>query len=166
MSSNGLHTNGYSLARNVLFKKMKLKLSSKPKELKGTLEQELLKTHRSYLPAFDKINSFNPKALHAAAHITGGGLIDNLPRVLPTHCDAAIDTTTWKVPPIFELICKGGKVDPLEMYRVFNMGIGMVFVVPAKDQKTLAKLLGGKIIGHLVPGHGEVLLEPSAQLKK
>ncbi len=164
LPSNGLHTNGYSLARQVLFERMKLKLSSKPKGFKITLEEELLKTHRSYLTEFDKMATFGPKALHGAAHITGGGLIDNLPRVLPSDCDAFIDAQSWTIPPIFQLLYQGGKINPLEMYRVFNMGIGMVFVVPKKLQKEIAKKLGGKIIGKIIEGRGEVRLEASNQL--
>jgi len=162
--SNGLHTNGYTLARQVLFEKMKLKLSSKPKGLSTTLEKELLKIHRCYLPEFEKISKLGTTKLHAAAHITGGGLIDNLPRILPKNCDALIDTESWKIPAIFQIICQGGHVDPLEMYRVFNMGIGMVFVVSAKEAPVIAQKLRGKIIGTIIKGSGEVQLAPSEQL--
>lgn len=163
-ASNGLHTNGYTLARQVLFETMKLKLSSKPKGLTTSLEKELLKVHRSYLPEFEKMSAMGAAKLHAAAHITGGGLIDNLPRVLPSHCDAVIDTESWKIPAIFKLLCQGGKIDPLEMYRVFNMGIGMVFVVSAKEASLVAKELHGKIIGHITEGAGQVQLNASRQL--
>lgn len=160
LPSNGLHTNGYSLARKVLFKMMKLTLSSTPKGLKTTLEKELLKVHRCYLPEFEKIATLGNTTLHAAAHITGGGLIDNLPRILPPHCNASIDIGTWKTPAIFQLIQEGGSIDPLEMYRVFNMGIGMVFVVSEKKAKEAAQLLRGKVIGTITKGSGEVLLHP------
>lgn len=166
LPANGLHTNGYSLARKVLFETMKLKLSSKPKGLKTTLEKELLKIHRCYLPEFQKIKAVGISALHAAAHITGGGLIDNLPRVLPSDCDALIDTSSWKTPAIFELIQQGGSIDPLEMYRVFNMGIGMVFVISANHAEKAARLLRGKIIGKIINGSGEALLENSSKEKK
>lgn len=165
-SANGLHTNGYTLARQVLFEKMNLKLSSKPAGLSTTLEKELLKVHRCYLPEFEAISTLGANKLHAAAHITGGGLIDNLPRVLPKNCDALIDTESWKIPPIFKILCQGGNVEPLEMYRVFNMGIGMVFVVSAKEAPAIAKRLRGKIIGTIIQGRGEVHLVPSQQLKK
>ncbi|MFZ4115438.1 MAG: phosphoribosylformylglycinamidine cyclo-ligase [Chthoniobacterales bacterium] len=165
LPSHGLHTNGYTLARQILFETMKLKLSSKPKNLTTTLEAELLKIHRSYLPEFKAIRSLGATTLHAAAHITGGGLIDNLPRILPKTCDAWIDTDTWQIPPIFKLLCQGGGVDPLEMYRVFNMGIGMVFVVTAKEATSIAKKLKGKIIGEIVSGRGNVQLAASQQLK-
>ncbi|HLB34747.1 MAG: phosphoribosylformylglycinamidine cyclo-ligase [Verrucomicrobia bacterium RIFCSPHIGHO2_12_FULL_41_10] len=161
LPSNGLHTNGYSLARKVLLETMKLKLSSRPQGLTTTLEAELLKVHRSYLPAFEKVATLGKKTLHAAAHITGGGLIDNLPRILPSHCDAFIDSTSWKIPAIFQLIAQGGSIDPLEMYRVFNMGIGMVLVVSKENEKQVAKLVGGKIIGKIIKGTGDVQLEPA-----
>ena len=161
LPSNGLHTNGYSLARHVLFTTMKLTLASKPKTLDITLEKELLKVHRCYLPEFEKIAKLSTTALHAAAHITGGGLIDNLPRILPDSCDAFIDVGSWKIPPIFQLIQEGGSIDPLEMYRVFNMGLGMVFVVSAKEAKEIARLIRGKIIGKIVKGRGEVQITPN-----
>jgi len=100
------------------------------------------------------------KPLHAAAHITGGGLIDNLPRVLPKACDALINPLSWKVPPIFGIIGRGGNVDPLEMYQVFNMGIGMVLVVPGKSGDRIAKTLGGRVIGKIVKGSGIVRFSP------
>lgn len=162
--SSGLHTNGYTLARHILFDKMNLKLSSKLPGLKTSLHKELLKVHRSYLPDFKAIAAFGPNSLHAAAHITGGGLIDNLPRVLPSTCDALIHTNAWKIPIIFKMLYQGGDVDPLEMYRVFNMGIGMVFVVAEKEALIIANKLKGKIIGSIIQGHGEVQLESSAQL--
>ena len=119
-----------------------------------------MKVHRSYLPAFDKLRAMKGKPLRAAAHITGGGLIDNLPRVLPPNCDALIDPRSWKVPAIFGIIGKGGNVDPLEMYQVFNMGIGMVLVVPGKEGPAIAKSLGGRVIGGIVKGGGVVRFFP------
>ena len=160
LPSNGLHTNGYSLARKVLFDLLGLKLSDRPAGLGTTVGAELLKIHRSYLPAFDKIHKMKGKPLHAAAHITGGGLIDNLPRILPKGCDAVIDPRSWKVPAIFGIIGRGGNVDPLEMYQVFNMGIGMVLVVPGKEGSKIAKTLGGKIIGQVTNGSGIVRFVP------
>lgn len=160
LPSNGLHTNGYSLARKVLFDLLGLKLSDRPAGLGTTVGAELLKIHRSYLPAFDKIHKMKGKPLHAAAHITGGGLIDNLPRILPKGCDAVIDPRSWKVPAIFGIIGRGGNVDPLEMYQVFNMGIGMVLVVPGKEGSKIAKILGGKIIGQVTKGSGIVRFVP------
>jgi len=160
LPANGLHTNGYSLARKVLFDLLGLKLTDRPAGLGCTVGEELLKVHRSYLPAFDKLAKMKGKPLHAAAHITGGGLIDNLPRVLPKNCNALIDPTTWKVPAIFGIIGKGGNVDPLEMYQVFNMGIGMVLVVPGREAAKIAKNLGGTVIGGIVKGSGVVRFSP------
>ena len=160
LPANGLHTNGYSLARKVLFDLLGLKLSDRPAGLGTTVGAELLKVHRNYLPAFKKLHAMKGKPLHAAAHITGGGLIDNLPRILPKGCDAVIDPASWKVPAIFGIIGRGGNVDPLEMYQVFNMGIGMVLVVPGKDGEKIAKTLGGKVIGGVVKGSGIVRFFP------
>jgi len=160
LPSNGLHTNGYSLARKVLFDLLGLKLTDRPAGLGTTIAAELLKVHRSYLPAFDKLRAMKGNPLHAAAHITGGGLIDNLPRILPKGCDAVIDPRSWKVPAIFGIIGRGGNVDPLEMYQVFNMGIGMVLVVPGKDGQRIARSLGGKIIGGISKGSGVVRFVP------
>ena len=160
LPANGLHTNGYSLARKVLFDLLGLKLSDRPAGLGSTLQAELLKVHRSYLPAFEKLHAMKGKPLHAAAHITGGGLIDNLPRILPKGCDAVIDPRSWKVPAIFGIIGRVGNVDPLEMYQVFNMGIGMVLVVPGKDGAKIAKTLGGFVIGGVTKGNGIVRFVP------
>ncbi|MEI6712472.1 MAG: phosphoribosylformylglycinamidine cyclo-ligase [Verrucomicrobiota bacterium] len=155
LPSTGLHTNGYSLARKVLFDKMGFALSHKPEGLTKTIGEELLRVHRNYQPELAKIGSGIVKGL---AHITGGGLVDNLPRVLPENCDAVIDTASWKVPAIFQIIEKGGKVDHEEMYQVFNMGIGMTVVVRAKDAPAVAKQLKGKVIGKIEKGSGIVRL--------
>src|SRR3954467_6698036 len=122
LPSNGLHTNGYSLARKILFEKMRLQPNAKLPGLEKSLGEELLRTHKNYQPLLAKLPT---NALHGLAHITGGGLVDNLPRVLPSHCDAEIDTTSWKVPTIFQVLAENGGVDRAEMYQVFNMGIGM-----------------------------------------
>jgi len=155
LASNGLHTNGYSLARKVLFDKMGLTVDSKIEGVKGSVGDELLRVHKNYQPL---MASLAPKVLKAAAHITGGGLIDNLPRVLPADCDAAIDTAAWKVPAIFETIGREGKVPREEMYQVFNMGIGMVLIVSEKSAPDVLKQTKGRVIGRIVPGVGEVRL--------
>ena len=160
LPSNGLHTNGYSLARKVLFELLDLKLTDRPAGLGTTIGAELLKVHRSYLPEFEKLHAMKGKPLHAAAHITGGGLIDNLPRILPRGCNALINPLSWRVPAIYGIIGKGGHVDPLEMYQVFNMGIGMVLVVPGKQGDEIAKSLGGRVIGEIVKGNGVVRFDP------
>ncbi len=162
LPSNGLHTNGYSLARKVLFDLLGLKLTDRPAGLGTTLGTELLKIHRSYLPEFEKLHTMKGRPLHAAAHITGGGLIDNLPRILSPEYDAVIDPLSWKVPAIYGIIGRGGNVDSLEMYQVFNMGIGMVLVVPGKEGATIAKLLGGHVIGEVTKGSGIVRFIPKS----
>ena len=155
LPSNGLHTNGYSLARKILFGKMGLKPNSKVNELKHSLGEELLRVHRNYQPLLSKLPGGMIRGL---AHITGGGLVDNLPRVLPSHCDAAIEITSWTPPAIFRLLAQNGRVDPGEMYQVFNMGIGMVAVVSEKDAARAMRVLKAKRIGTIVPGHGKTKL--------
>ena len=156
--SNGLHTNGYSLAREILLGKMGLMPDAKPEGLDGTLGEELLKVHRPYGPT---MASLPEGMLKGAAHITGGGLIDNLPRVLPEGCDAVIDTAAWTVPPIFQMIQAGGQVPTEEMYQVFNMGIGMALVVAEKDVAAALEILGDRAcrIGRIVSGEGRTRLE-------
>lgn len=155
LPSTGLHTNGYSLARKVLFDTMGLKNSSRLPELTKPLGEELLRVHRNYQPL---MASLPAGMLHAAAHITGGGLLDNLPRVLPKGCQANIRRSAWKVPPLFRIIQEGGRVDPVEMYQVFNMGIGMVLIVPKTRQAEALKLTRGRVIGEIVDGPSEVVL--------
>lgn len=156
LASNGLHTNGYSLARAVLFDKMGLHVGSMLPGVAKTLGDELLRVHKNYQPLLAKLPKGMIKGL---AHITGGGLIDNLPRVLPKTADAVIDTKTWKVPAIFEHIREGGQIDRTEMYQVFNMGIGMTVVVSAADREKALKLTKGKVIGKIAKGSGTVRLE-------
>ncbi len=155
LPSNGLHTNGYTLARKVLLEKMSLGLDARLDGVKGTLADELLRVHRNYQPLLASLPSGAVKGL---AHITGGGLVDNLPRVLPKTCDAVIDCSSWQVPAIFEHIQRGGKVDRAEMYQVFNMGIGMTIVVAEKDAPAVLKKTKGTIIGGIVAGSGVVRL--------
>jgi phosphoribosylformylglycinamidine cyclo-ligase len=155
LRGNGLHTNGYSLARKVLLEKMRLSLDKPAPGLKIPLGRELLKVHPNYQPL---MASLPEGSLNGAAHITGGGLVDNLPRVLPKNCRASIRTDSWKVPEIFQLIQKGGKIPADEMYQVFNMGIGMVLVVPAKRAADVLKRTKGIAIGEIVEGPGDVVL--------
>jgi len=155
LPSNGLHTNGYSLARKILFEKMRLKPAARVAGLKHSLGDELLRVHKNYQPLLAQV----PTAmLHGLAHITGGGLIDNLPRVLPKNCDATIETRSWRVPPIFELLQDNEKIDRLEMYQVFNMGIGMAVIVSARDAKNIARQLRAKQIGRIERGSGKTQL--------
>ena len=132
LASNGLHTNGYSLARKILFEKMRLKPGSRLPGSATSVGGELLRVHKNYQPLLAKIPSAVIKGL---AHITGGGLIDNLPRILPLTCDAVIETKRWRVPHIFQILEQNGNIDPHEMYQVFNMGIGMVAMSGAKCLK-------------------------------
>jgi phosphoribosylformylglycinamidine cyclo-ligase len=155
LPSNGLHTNGYSLARKILFQRLKLKLSSRIPGVRGTLGEELLRVHKNYQPLLVKV----PRGMiHGLAHITGGGLIDNLPRILPKNCDAVIDTHSWRVPEIFNFIGRMGKVDRAEMYQVFNMGIGMVAIVRQRDVTRAKNILRAKVIGRIERGSGRTKL--------
>lgn len=153
--SNGLHTNGYSLARKILFEKMRLKRSSRLPGSTMNVGAELLRVHRNYQPLIAKAPTGMIKGL---AHITGGGLIDNLPRVLPKNCDAVIDTKAWREPPIFDLLRASGHVDKTEMYQVFNMGIGMVAIVSARHAKRAMSILKAKRIGRIERGSGKTRL--------
>jgi phosphoribosylformylglycinamidine cyclo-ligase len=156
LASNGLHTNGYSLARKVLLNKMQLNLLQKVGGLIRPLGEELLRIHRNYQPLMASVPNGRIKG---AAHITGGGLVDNLPRALPATCDALIDTSSWKVPAIFRLIQRGGGISTEEMYEVFNMGIGMVLIVSKLHAAEVLALTKGKVIGQITPGSGRVLLD-------
>jgi phosphoribosylformylglycinamidine cyclo-ligase len=155
LPSNGLHTNGYSLARKVLINKMRLDLSHRVDGLARPLGDELLRIHRNYQPL---LASIPHGRLKGAAHITGGGFVDNLPRILPATCDALIDTSAWSVPAIFRIIQRGGPISTDEMYEVFNMGIGMVLVISKAHVQELLSLSKGKVIGQITPGSGKVLL--------
>ena len=151
LPSNGLHTNGYSLARQILFTKMRLKPDAKLPGLPKSLGEELLRTHTNYQRRIARVPA---DQIHGLAHITGGGLVDNLPRVLPRNCDAVIDTTAWKVPAIFQILEKNGRVSREEMYQVFNMGIGMTVIVSVRKAKAIAGQLKAKRIGVIQAGTG------------
>lgn len=140
IASSGLHSNGYTLARKVLLGRKKYKLSDKPKPLKRSLANELLEPTRIYVKSI--LNLRNSFQIKAAAHITGGGLLENIPRVLPKNCAVEMDSSTWQIPPIMELIKQEGRIDQEEMYRTFNCGIGMVLVVDSKDVGKVLKRLG------------------------
>jgi phosphoribosylformylglycinamidine cyclo-ligase len=155
LPSNGLHTNGYSLARKILFEKMRLNVRSRLPGSTRTVGEELLRVHKNYEPLLAKVPSGVLKGL---AHITGGGLIDNVPRVLPKDCDAVIETKSWRVSRIFEILQQNGDVDLAEMYQVFNMGIGMVAIVAESEAKRAMSMLGAKQIGHIERGRGKTRL--------
>lgn len=142
LPSAGLHTNGYSLARRVLFDKLGLGLDDRPEPLGGaTVGEALLAEHRSYLTALWP--GLEEGHYAALAHITGGGLRDNLPRILGGKFDAIIDRSSWEVPGLFQMIVDGGRIEPGEAYRTFNMGIGMVLFVDADRLEAVeADLIG------------------------
>ena len=160
LASNGLHTNGYSLARKLLFEIARYTPDTYVNELKGKVGNELMHTHRSYWPIIKKL--VNADCVSALAHITGGGITENLPRVLPRGVAAVIEMGTWPVLPIFEHLQKLGNVPPDEMLRAFNMGIGMLIVVPSakfkKAQSVLDKI-GEKAytVGRIVKGDRKVM---------
>ena len=156
LASSGLHTNGYSLARKVFFELLALAVDSHVPDLGHTVAEELLAIHRSYL--HDLLPLLDAGLLKAAAHVTGGGIPDNLPRVLPKGVGAEIFPGSWDEPPVFRLIREVGKVSEREMRRTFNIGVGMILVV-APDR--LDAVLGGlppsrpgRVIGRCVTGRG------------
>jgi phosphoribosylformylglycinamidine cyclo-ligase len=159
LPSAGLHTNGYSLARKILFERMGLPPSARLDGLEGTVAETLLAEHRSYLRPLEGL--LDRGVIHALAHITGGGLTDNLPRVLPEGTAARIDVGSWRIPALFGLLERAGNVDDAEMYRTFNMGVGMVVVsAPDRAGEIEAHLdtMGEPHfrIGAIVPGDGRV----------
>lgn len=145
MASNGIHSNGFSLARKVLFEEGGLSVHDIPEGLEHAIGMELLRPTRIYVKSIlNLIKNFNVKGI---IHITGGGFIDNIPRILPEPCQAVIEKGSWDVPPIFKIIQKIGNVEEMEMLRVFNMGIGMMVVVSRQDSKEVVErleLLGEK----------------------
>ncbi|MBU0676733.1 MAG: phosphoribosylformylglycinamidine cyclo-ligase [Verrucomicrobia bacterium] len=153
LPSTGLHTNGFSLARKVIFEKAGLNIDDVLPGTKKTVADILLAVHRSYLKPVRKLMA--KVKVRGMAHITGGGLVDNIPRILPKGLGVGIDRSTWKTPPVFDFMREAGKIDREEMYRVFNMGIGMVVIVREKDAADAVEILknakaGPKIIGLVV----------------
>ncbi len=127
--SSGLHTNGYSLARKVIFEEGGLGMDDELPGSGRTVSDVLLAVHRSYLPEFRALRG--RVEIGGLAHVTGGGLLENIPRILPAGCAVEIDTASWDVPPVFTFLEERGRIERREMYRVFNMGVGMVVIVPA-----------------------------------
>jgi phosphoribosylformylglycinamidine cyclo-ligase len=160
LPSNGLHTNGYSLARKLLFEVAGYSPETFVSEIKNKVGNELMRTHRSYWPLVRKLIA--GECVAALAHITGGGITENLPRVLPKGTAAVIELGTWPVLPVFEHLQKLGNVPQDEMLRTFNMGLGMLVVVPAKKFKkaeTLLERAGEKFysVGRIVKGDRKVM---------
>jgi phosphoribosylformylglycinamidine cyclo-ligase len=154
--SSGLHTNGYSLARRIVFDTLKLDVGSYLPELSLTVGDALLEPHRSYLPFVQPL--LEATRIKGMAHITGGGITDNLPRILPHGTAAVIDGSSWTVPPLFTWLRGAGDVPIDDMMRTFNMGIGLIIVVASDQAEPLMSELaarGGRdarVIGEVVPG--------------
>ena len=169
LASSGLHTNGYSLARTIFFEQMKLKPTSRLAALGNTIGDELLKVHVSYGPLVQKLlKRFNFQlstlksrpGIRGLAHITGGGFVDNIPRVLPKNCDVVVRKKSWEMPPIFQIIQRSGGVPDKELYQVFNMGIGMVVIAAAEKADAVLKFIHAQkqpawLIGEVVKGGGK-----------
>jgi phosphoribosylformylglycinamidine cyclo-ligase len=153
LPSNGLHTNGYSLARKLLFDVAGMKIDSLLPGLGTMVGDELLKVHRSYLKTITTL--VDAKVIVGAAHITGGGITDNLPRTLPKEMAAAIDTTSWQVPPLFQLLRDIGKVPEDDWRRTFNLGVGLIAVI--QRRKLSAARVALRSAGELAWTIGEVI---------
>lgn len=157
LPSNGLHTNAYSLARKI-FGETPQTLNKKYKELGSTVGEALMKTHICYYPQLKPVM----KDIKGLAHITGGGPVGNIPRSLPTGLAAKLDSSKWSVPPIFTLMQKKGNIEKKELYRVFNMGIGMAVICASEKVKKLVKALpGSSVIGEVVKqkGNARVIID-------
>jgi phosphoribosylformylglycinamidine cyclo-ligase len=154
LPSNGLHTNGYSLARKVLVERCRLDLRRPPRGWREALGKVLLKPHTSYFSAVYPL--VEHRLVSGIAHITGGGIAGNLERILPPGLGAVIKRGTWHVPPIFGLIAEKGPVEDDEMFRVFNMGLGMLLVVPHRNlPRVLSDVPDSRVVGEIVEGHGK-----------
>jgi phosphoribosylformylglycinamidine cyclo-ligase len=161
LPSSGLHSNGYSLVRKIFFKDNNYQLDQYIDELQTTLQESLLEPTTIYVKPV--LHTLNSNHIHAISHITGGGFYENIPRAIPDHLGVKIDTSSWPKPQIFDLIEQVGKIDSDEMYHVFNMGIGMVFICDKNElELTLASLeeVGSKgyQIGTVTAQKGVVLL--------
>lgn len=139
LPSNGLHTNGYSLARKIFLERGRYELDKAIASLEGTLADELLRVHRSYLKPIAALHK--AKLLRGAAHITGGGLTDNIPRILPKNCAVEIAPKAWPQQAVFELLRDMGKIPLDDFRRTFNLGVGMVLVVPQKQKSAVLQML-------------------------
>ena len=162
LPSNGLHTNGYSLARKLLFEVAGYGPDQYVNELKDKTGAALMRTHRSYLGIVKKLCS--AELVVGMAHITGGGITDNVPRILPKGTSAVVDLASWQIPPLFEHLRHLGSVEQEEMMRTFNMGIGLVCVVPAEQVKKAKAVLNRanerhSIIGRVVRGDRKVIYQ-------
>ena len=157
VASSGLHTNGYTLARRILFDVLGLGVDSEFPGTGRSVGEELLAVHRSYLPVFGGL--LDGGLLRGLAHITGGGIPGNLPRILPAGLGAVVDRSAWEVPAVFRTLQEAGRVDGAEMDRVFNMGVGMIAVVAAERASAVMEAAGSQgqgawLIGEIAPGQG------------
>lgn len=161
LPSTGLHSNGYSLVRKICFERKKLSPNDFIPELGRSLGEELLTPTRLYpkvcLPLIEN------HRIHGMVHITGGGFYENIPRVLPADCGVAVDAATWLQPTIFDLLAQWGDVAFAEMYRTFNMGIGMILIVPPDEVSAIQERLASQgeksyLIGEVTPGNRQVTL--------
>ncbi len=150
LPSNGLHTNGYSLARKLLFEVARYGPDQYVNELKDKTGAALMRTHRSYLSVIKKLTAAG--LVNGMAHITGGGITENLPRILPRGLDAVVDLAGWEVPPLFTHLQELGNVDREEMFRTFNMGIGLIAVIPAEQCKKAKAILNRANEKHCILG--------------
>lgn len=159
LASTGLHTNGYSLARRIIFEKLGFTVNSLLPDVGDTVGGALLRTHRSYLAAVRPL--IEQRLVKGMAHITGGGIPGNLSRILPADVDARVDRDSWPVPSLFGFLQKAGDVPWQEMFRAFNMGIGLILVCgPSETELSMSLLKGAgedpKLIGEVVSGTGKV----------
>jgi phosphoribosylformylglycinamidine cyclo-ligase len=160
LPSNGLHTNGYSLARKLLFEVAHYGPDQYVNELKDKTGAALMRTHRSYLSVIKKLTT-GEGLVRGMAHITGGGITENLPRILPRGTGAVVDLASWTVPPLFEHLQRLGDVEQDEMLRTFNMGIGLIVAIPAEQVKKAKAILNRAnerhhMIGRIVRGERRV----------
>ena len=160
LESSGLHTNGYSLARRIVTERMRLDVNDEFPGESATVAEVLLRVHTSYLRALRPVLS----RVHAMAHITGGGLPGNVNRVLPATLDAVVDTSSWRIPNLFQQLERAGAVPRAEMYRAFNMGVGMVVLARPADVNAVKRSaaeagINAWTLGRVVRGSGRVLLD-------
>ncbi len=159
LESSGLHTNGYSLARKVVAESMQLGYDDRFPDMEASVAEVLLATHRSYLRGLQPVL----QRIHAMAHITGGGLPGNLSRAMPSSLDAVVETSSWEIPAVFTALENAAHIPPAEMFRVFNMGVGMVVIAAPSEADEIigsARVAGvvGWVLGHVKPGSGKVVI--------
>jgi phosphoribosylformylglycinamidine cyclo-ligase len=157
LESSGLHTNGFTLARKIVFDVMKLAIDAPFPDIDRSVGDVLLEVHRSYLSALWPL--LEDGRLGGLAHITGGGIVGNLPRILGAGLGAVVDTQSWEVPPVFRVLAEAGAIERSEMMRVFNMGVGLILVTSPEKADGVVAALGdgdtrGWIMGEVETGEG------------